>query len=661
MKFSRKSGLVFWTIWHSIAALALVLIPGLLILRKSAGSLSDGEAIFLAGIALSYLTCALILTWQSRNGRAIPLRDLILVILAVFGVYYFLLLLSGSYFSRPVLLFTFVCAAILILMSLSFTSSLQKTVIITIFLLTLSMQFMADQIVRQLTGVPGPQRSQKLINTEFYNVSAFVYKNFIDGCPGSDDRCGPSETSGGGISILGDGYLLSSGQGDLFFLKLNDDTHELESSLLATRIPLNTDSFRSDNGEVDVWLFRVTDILVQEEGDKFRLFAAYNHWKSDQQCSVLRISSLEGDYASFLSGDAGEGWQTIFDSEPCLPITKGRRGDRFKGADSGGRMVLLDDNRLLFSIGDYQVDGWNREDILAQDNNVDYGKTVLIDLDTGSSRIYSSGHRNPQGLYAGTDGAVWLTEHGPRGGDELNLVLENANYGWPNVTYGTEYGEKRWPLSNQQGQHEGYRRPVFAWIPSIAVSNVIAVENDRFPLWEGDLLVASYKQSLWRLRLREGRVIYSEPVQVLKKSGRIRDLMEDQQGRIVLWLDGGSIAILEPLDETEPVSDEFSGQVLYVQCAGCHNIRTGGGHPRDSKVPGIGPDLLCMVDSAIAASPGYSYTDALKNIPGSWSIENLDRFLKDPQGFAPGTKMEFTGVKDDEKRKKLIQYLQTLK
>ena len=619
------------------------------------------ETTFLAGIAISYLACLLILTVISRNNRVVSLRDLLLVIFAVFGVYFLVLLLTGSYFSRPILLFAIISTVLLFLVSFSFKPSIQKLLLVTAVLLVFLSQFMADDIVKKLKGgMPGPQFSQKVIGTEFYDVRVLVYKNLIDGCPDATERCGPSGTNGGGITTFGEGYLLATGQGDLFYLLPDTGGDELESSYLKTRIPINTDAFQADNGETDVWLYRVTDILVQKKEDGFRLFAAYHHWDSDRSCSVLRISSLEGDYNDFLTGNRNTEWQTLYDTEPCLPITKGRRGDRFKGADSGGRMVLLDDSRLLFSVGDYQVDGWNREEIVAQNNDVPYGKTILINLDSGEATVYSSGHRNQQGLYVDNNGDIWLTEHGPRGGDELNLVLKESNYGWPWVTYGTEYGEKTWPLSKQQGKHDGYQRPIYAWVPSIAVSNVIGVEDDLFPLWQGDLLVASYKESLRRLRVREGRVIYQEPIMVLKRNGRIRDLMEDQQGRIVLWLDGGSLAILEPLDAAGPASEELSGQILYVQCAGCHNIKTGGGHPRDSKVPGIGPDLLGVVGSQIAASPDYSYTEALKKTPGNWSIENLDSFLRDPQGFAPGTKMEFQGIKDDDKRKKLIQYLKTL-
>jgi cytochrome c2/Ca2+/Na+ antiporter len=662
MKLTRKPGITFWLAWHSIAVLALVLLPGLLLLGKPAWSLADTELRFLVGIGISYITCVLILGWLSRRGQAVLLRDLILVVLAVFGIYFFLLLLTGSYFSRPILLATFVFAALFILFSFSFASSLQTPVLVAVALVLLVSQFMADDIVERLSGGQlGPHKQQHLIHTEFYDVRATIYRDYIDRCPESEQRCGPPTTSGGGISTFGDGYLLATGEGDLFSL-VPDSSNELVTRHVQTRIPLDTDTFRADNGDTDIWLYRVTDILVDEKKDGgFRLFAAHHHWNSEQHCSVLRISRIEGDRAAFLAGDDVGEWQTVYDSEPCLPVTKGRRGDRFKGADSGGRMVMLDDGKLLFSVGDYQVDGWNREEILAQKDGVAYGKMVLIDPETGKSEIYSRGHRNPQGLYAAPDASIWETEHGPRGGDELNLILRDANYGWPMVTYGTEYGEKLWPLSSSQGQHAGYQRPIFSWVPSIAVSNVIGVEADLFPLWKGDLLVASYKQSLWRLRVREGRVIYAEPVPVVRQSGRIRDLMEDQQGRIVLWLDGGSIAILEPLSEADAHGDDIRGQVLYVQCAACHNIKTGGGHPRDSKVPGIGPDLLGVAGNTIAAAPGYDYSDALKNLSGTWSSEKLDRFLENPQAFAPGTRMQFQGIADADERKKVIQYLTTLK
>ena len=180
-----------------------------------------------------------------------------------------------------------------------------------------------------------------------------------------------------------------------------------------------------------------------------------------------------------------------------------------------------------------------------------------------------------------------------------------------------------------------------------------------FPLWKDDLLVASYKQSLWRLRIRENRVIYAEPVMVLQRNGRIRDLMEDTDGRIMLWFDSGSIAILEPLD-TGGENEDISGEVQFVQCTGCHNVDSGKTGKR-GKTTTIGPDLLGISGRTIAGLPGYSYSQGLKNRTGTWSRDNLDAFLRNPQDFAPGNKMEFAGIPDAGDREKLIQYLSTLK
>jgi len=99
---------------------------------------------------------------------------------------------------------------------------------------------------------------------------------------------------------------------------------------------------------------------------------------------------------------------------------------------------------------------------------VSYGKTILIHLDDGTSEIYSLGHRNPQGLYVTPEGAIWSTEHGPQGGDELNLIVRGANYGWPLVTYGTDYGSAAWPLSHVQGRHDGYQQPILRGYPPSA-------------------------------------------------------------------------------------------------------------------------------------------------------------------------------------------------
>ena len=137
-------------------------------------------------------------------------------------------------------------------------------------------------------------------------------------------------------------------------------------------------------------------------------------------------------------------------------------------------------------------------------------------------------------------GKVWSTEHGAQGGDELNLLVDGSNYGWPATTYGTAYGLKHWPLSRPAGKDEHFVPPVFAWVPSIGISGLTGVpEDSEFPEWQGDLLVSSLRDfSIWRIRLREDQIAYTERIEV---KTRIRDISMGHDGRIGLWTDEGEI------------------------------------------------------------------------------------------------------------------------
>ncbi len=155
--------------------------------------------------------------------------------------------------------------------------------------------------------------------------------------------------------------------------------------------------------------------------------------------------------------------------------------------------------------------------------------------------------RNPQGLYIDENNNIWETEHGPQGGDELNLIKQNRNYGWPFVTYGTHYDTYIWPPSKEQGRHDGYERPIHAWTPSIAISNLIQIKT-RPQQWDEDFLVASFGAGLFRLRIREGRVILAEPINI---DARIRDLEQMNDGTVVLWTDEADYIELHPAQDID--------------------------------------------------------------------------------------------------------------
>ena len=127
------------------------------------------------------------------------------------------------------------------------------------------------------------------------------------------------------------------------------------------------------------------------------------------------------------------------------------------------------------------------------------GKLVRVEIETGRAETLASGLRNPQGLTRDAAGTLWETEHGPWGGDELNVLEPGGNYGWPLVSYGVWY-QKTIIGSNDKdvARHDGFIKPVFSWVPSIGISNLIVNDERWFPLWKDDLLISSLR-SLFKI------------------------------------------------------------------------------------------------------------------------------------------------------------------
>jgi glucose/arabinose dehydrogenase len=165
--------------------------------------------------------------------------------------------------------------------------------------------------------------------------------------------------------------------------------------------------------------------------------------------------------------------------------------------------------------------------------------------------IWSFGHRNPQGLTVDpSTGELWESEHGPRGGDELNRVLPGANYGWPVVTHGMNYDGR--PISART-EGPGLEPPAWHWTPSIAVSPIHIYQGDAFPRWKNQLFVGSLaQQKLLRMSVAGGRVAHVELV--FEKLGRIRDIKTGPDGLLYIALEipgphPGRIIRLRPAEE----------------------------------------------------------------------------------------------------------------
>src|SRR5690606_31517507 len=191
--------------------------------------------------------------------------------------------------------------------------------------------------------------------------------------------------------------------------------------------------------------------------------ASHHYWHAAQECFVVRVSELTTSLSNLEQSIAAAQWSTLYESTPCIPLTgpeRMRGKNPFRGEEIGGRMLLLDENKLLLTVGDQGFSGIESNQAFAQDPATDYGKTLLIDLATRQHSIYTMGLLNHEAIMRRQYGRLWSTEHGPQGGDELNLLLAQANYGWPRVTYGSDYGSTAWPLSQDQGRHSGFQQPV---------------------------------------------------------------------------------------------------------------------------------------------------------------------------------------------------------
>ena len=316
---------------------------------------------------------------------------------------------------------------------------------------------------------------------------------------------------------------------------------------------------------------------------------------------------------------------------------------------SGGGAMAYDPatGDLIVTIGDYSLNGISNvfEGPIppAQDPDSDLGKILRVNMQTGESRIVSTGHRNPQGLSISPDGEIIATEHGPKGGDELNLIEDGRNYGWPYVSMGTKYGAYTFPQQpiDPGAVHGGYTPPLIAFMPNPGVSALIHI-HDFHPAWDGDLMVSSLRaRTLLRVRKWDGGD-YVEPIYI---GDRIRDL--DIIGKeMVLLTDSGKIILLNPIDDLEMARSEtglVTNMTALSECGSCHNVNS----PTSTA---DAPYLHGIVGRPIASASDYArYSSALMEKQGStWDLDSLEKFLRSPQDFAPGTAMPDQDLADEQ-------------
>ena len=222
-----------------------------------------------------------------------------------------------------------------------------------------------------------------------------------------------------------------------------------------------------------------------------------------------------------------------------------------KGQHFGSRIVFDNEGYLYFTIGERGERDENPQDITRDGGKVyrlnDDGSVPsdnpFVNQPNAKKAIYSYGHRNPQGMVLNPEtGAVWVHEHGPKGGDEINIIKKGANYGWPVISYGVNYSGTSFTDITEK---EGMEQPIHYWDPSIAPSGMAFITSDIYPDWKGNLMVGSLKfKYMDKVVLKDGKVVKEE--RMLDDLGRVRTIVQGPDGFIYVGIENMGVVKLLP-------------------------------------------------------------------------------------------------------------------
>lgn len=473
---------------------------------------------------------------------------------------------------------------------------------------------------------------------------------------------------GGGLTVVDNHAVLSTIDGKLYLASSARDVRPL-----AIGVPdYGFDAYRAFAEDpansayhFELWAYRYFDLLAYDFGGAKHLALSFVRFEPDRRCfhtivSVLDIPSTAADLARFTA--TAEDWRTLYVTEPCLPLKKVQSAIEVQ--IGGARMAHDGNGRLYLGSGDFHIDGvFSEMPAIAQDPAYDYGKVIEIDLATGGHRQVAQGLRNMQGIAFDAEGQLWTVEHGLRGGDELNLIEDGKDYGWPKESLGTLYNKLPIPNVLSYGRHDRFEPPIYAFLPSVAISSLELLQGFN-SAWDGDILMGTLKdQSLYRFRIVDRRVMFAERIAIGERIRAARQLDDD---RLVLFTDDNELVFLteQPNGQAEAFltaylqQDDLSAHVRdrleanINTCLKCHSL--------DPDVNTFAPSLAAVAGAPIGGTRYANYSDWMRAQETTWTPDRLAAFLQDPTALAPGTLMPDPGIDDPEEIGAVVDFLQAM-
>jgi aldose sugar dehydrogenase len=330
---------------------------------------------------------------------------------------------------------------------------------------------------------------------------------------------GSNGERGAAIAKLGDSkFLLGGGRNgsNLYLYDLNTKSEQLIGQVI------------SPNQRINDSRFAITDIAVLASDSKSAsILISYPIYNKTSKCVVVKLSAYEVALTEKPTLSKQKDW---FTSKPCVPVSAVQH--------AAGRLEVIDKATAYLTIGDL---GFKK--IGSKSARGDLGSVFKVSAN--KIEKISSGHRNQQGIVLiGTD--LYTSEHGPRGGDELNLIKKGIDYGWPSVTYGDRYSFFDYVKPNRPGTHEGFEKPLYYWVPSVAPTELIQLPPVlNWGNWSEQLVMGTLaNQSLIFIQLLDKQKVGA--VVSVDVEQRIRDLEVTSTGSILATTDSGQLLLITP-------------------------------------------------------------------------------------------------------------------